>query len=82
MECCNGYRVNPGIAEALRTKIVAENEFFFLSGYSERPDNMPDAVINSLYSGGINGRRTDNKVKVLCTRADCAGTTKRKSGRA
>jgi hypothetical protein len=53
-----------------------------LSGYSERPDNMPDAVINSLYSGGINGRRTDNKVKVLCTRADCAGTTKRKSGRA
>ena len=38
----------------------------------------PAAVANILYSGGFDGRRTDNKVKGSCIHADRAATTTRK----
>jgi hypothetical protein len=80
MDWCTGSGVNPLMAKSLRTTIVTEGEFSLFSGYSKRPDSMQDSLTDPLYSRGCNGRRTDNKVKLLCIVAGRVGTRKWKSG--
>jgi hypothetical protein len=78
--CCTGHVVSSATAKAPGNTIIAESDFFFLSGYLDSPHNTPDAVTNPLYSRGFDGR-LDNKLKLWCIQAERIGRKRWKSGR-